>query len=180
MDYWIAIDKKKIGPLSLSDVRSRRLDPETLVWHNGLATWCKASTLPELAGSLAGESENAEGGSGSAAEDHAQAPVFNMPEVPTRAAGPISSRPSYLESRGPVEIPDRPTTYLGWSIAAIILCCMPPAIVALVYSLKVSSKYNEGDYAGAQKASERAEIWLIVAIVAGLVWMPFSMVLGLF
>lgn len=178
MDYWISIDKKKIGPLSLSNVRSRRLDPDTLVWHDGLATWCKASALPELEGSLASDSNPPEiVGPG---EDTPSTEPKSMPHIPYDGNRPLSSRPIYLNREQPTEIPERPTTYLGWSIAAIILCCLPAAIVALVYALKVTSRYNEGDYAGAQKASERAETWLILSIVIGLVWFPFSMALGLF
>lgn len=184
MDYWIAIDKKKIGPLSLDDVRSRKLDPNVLVWHNGLATWCRADQLPELAGALSSTDEAADDSvvpppQPSATNPQPQQPQqFNMPAVPPQSGAPLSSRPTYL-NRPPEPIPEKPTTYLGWCIAAIIFCCMPFAIVALIFSIKVSSRYNKGDYAAAQKASERAELWLIISIVAGLVAIPFQIVLTL-
>lgn len=180
MDYWIAIDRKKIGPLSLADVRSRHLSGDVLVWHNGLSTWRKASELPELAGSLAGDepsaADEAQGG-----ERESGPPAFVMPSLPQHGwiSGVSSGAGAGAGSRGAAEVPPRPRSYLGWSIAAIILCCMPFAIVSLVYALKVSSRYRDGDYAGAQKASERAEIWLILSIVVGLVWMPFSIVLNM-
>lgn len=167
MDYWIAIDKKKIGPMSLSDVRDRRLSPNTLVWHNGLPTWQRASELPELEGSLA------EGAPELPELEREEAPIYVMPVVPATPSAALHP------DNKPKVIPPQPPTYLGWSIAAILLCCMPFAIVALVYALKVSSNYRSGDFAAAQKASERAEIWLILSIVVGLVWLPFSIVLGI-
>lgn len=175
MDYWIAIDKQKIGPLSLADVRSRKLDPDTLVWHKGLATWCRADRLPELAGSLAADVRPAESGATPPPAPTQHPQRFGMPSVPPNPGAPLSSRPSYFH-RPPDPIPEKPPTYLGWSAAAIILCCLPFAIVALIYSIKVSSRYNEGDYAAAQRASDRAELWLIIAIVAQLVWLPFQIV----
>ncbi|MCM1292491.1 MAG: CD225/dispanin family protein [Bacteroides sp.] len=152
MQYWVAINKTKHGPLSLDEVRAMHLLPDTLVWHKGLDGWMPASSLPELADSLAGEISVASFDPTNATTP----PVYRMPATP---------------------LPPKPPTYLGWSIASIILCCLIPGIVAVVYGSKVSSRYNEGDYEGAQKASERAELWLIISIVVGLVWLPFSMVL---
>ena len=72
-----------------------------------------------------------------------------------------------------------PPTYLGWSIAALILCCMIPAIVAIIYASKVSSRYSEGDYEGSRKASDIAEIWLIISVTLGLVSIPFWVILSM-
>lgn len=77
-------------------------------------------------------------------------------------------------------MPERPRTYLGWAIAAVVLCCMIPAIVSVVYATLVSSRYVEGDYEGARHASSMAEMWLIVSIVFGIVELPFYIVLNLF
>lgn len=66
--------------------------------------------------------------------------------------------------------PVMPETSLLWSILATILCCVIPGIIAIVYSTMVSSKYFAGDYAGAEKASRRAQIWVIVSIVLGCVF----------
>ncbi len=179
MDYWIAIDKQKIGPMSLAEVRARRLKPDTLVWHNGLSTWCKAGSLPELAGSLATTESLSTYGSENVT-------IHDLPE----AEQPIPAIPAYVmqpESDGYVATgkaarttpPPMPRSYLGWSIAAIILCCTIPAIVSLIYSTRISPRYNSGDYEGAQKASDRSEIWFIVSIVFGIVQLPFSIVLNM-
>lgn len=74
-----------------------------------------------------------------------------------------------------------PPTYMVWSIIATILCCLPAGIVAIVYSSSVSSRYYARDYEGARRASERAEIWIIVSIVTGIIfnalYLPLSLLL---
>lgn len=62
-----------------------------------------------------------------------------------------------------------PDTYLLWSVLAIIFCCFIPAIVALIFSTQVSSRYYAGDLEGSKKASEKAQIWIIISIVAGII-----------
>ena len=58
--------------------------------------------------------------------------------------------------------------------------CTPLGIVAIVYSSQVMSRYNRGDYAGALMASQRAQLWLILAFVLGLIAVPFMFLMGLF
>lgn len=61
------------------------------------------------------------------------------------------------------------TVIANWLIPAIIatLCCCPPfGIVALIFSAQVNSKAALGDVAGAQRASNKARTWTIVAFVA--------------
>ena len=77
-----------------------------------------------------------------------------------------------------------PSTYLAWSIGSLvgsIFCCqlaLIPAIVAVVYSSQVESKFHMGDYYGAENASKNARIWVIVTfamialtVVAWVVWL---------
>ena len=56
------------------------------------------------------------------------------------------------------------------AIISTIICCPVPGIVSIVYSTKVNSAYDNGDYAGAEKASKNAKTWAIVAAVCGLVF----------
>lgn len=73
-----------------------------------------------------------------------------------------------------------PKSYLVWGIIATILCCMIPGVVAIIYSTQVGQKWRAGDVAGAEKASERAQIWIIISIVTGIIWsaiyLPFTMI----
>lgn len=59
-----------------------------------------------------------------------------------------------------------PKNYLIVSILALVLCCNPIAIVAIVYASQVDQKYRQGDLAGAQQASDSAKKWLIITGIA--------------
>lgn len=52
-EYYIIIDERQVGPLSLEDLRAYHLSPDSLVWKSGLPDWVKASVLPELADIIA-------------------------------------------------------------------------------------------------------------------------------
>lgn len=61
-----------------------------------------------------------------------------------------------------------PPTYLLWSVLAVVLCCLAPGVVALIFSAQVSGKYYQGDLEGSRRASRNAEIWIIISFVLGL------------
>lgn len=63
----------------------------------------------------------------------------------------------------------KPPSYLGWAIASCILCCLPLGIVAIVYAAQVNDKWIRGDYDGAYRASQNAQIWTIAAVVLGII-----------
>lgn len=154
MEYWAHINNQRIGPLTLEQLRTMPLTPETLVWHTGLPAWVKAKEMAELTDLFAPRPP----------QIRPPQPPQTTPSAPARTRGPM---------------PPMPPTYLGWSIAALVLCCMIPAIVAIVYASKVSSRYSEGDYEGAQKASDTAEIWLITSLTLGLMSIPFWIILSI-
>ncbi|MDE6384027.1 MAG: CD225/dispanin family protein [Paramuribaculum sp.] len=162
IQYWLATaQQEKIGPLTLEELMaSPHFSPDVRVWRQGLTSWVKASRLPELAGSF-----------GSVPTEIIEDVVEATPVAAPLYADPTAE----CESR-----PERPRSYLGWGIAAIILCCMVPAIVSVIYSTYVSSRYADGDYEGARRASQTAEIWLLVSIVAGIVELPFIIAINLF
>lgn len=58
------------------------------------------------------------------------------------------------------------------TIGGFLFCCLlglPAGIAAIVFGNKVDSLWNMGDYQGAQAASEKAKLWMIVAaVLAGL------------
>ena len=65
--------------------------------------------------------------------------------------------------------PVRPKNYLALALITTLLCCIPLGIVSIVYSTKVNSAYEAGNYDAALKASKNAKTWGIVALVAGLI-----------
>lgn len=71
----------------------------------------------------------------------------------------------------PVPPPPRgvsPPNHLVWAILATLFCCLPGGIVAIVYAAQVESKFNAGDLAGAQSASDNARLWSWVSFGVGL------------
>ena len=67
-----------------------------------------------------------------------------------------------------------------WAIITTVLCCIPTGIVAIVYALKVSRKYNEGDIEGAKRASETGAWWCIITIILGLLYVPLALMIKSF
>lgn len=68
--------------------------------------------------------------------------------------------------------PEKPNNHLVMAILTTILCCapgLPAGIASIVFSTQVNSKYNQGDYEGAERASKNAKIAWIIALVLGLI-----------
>jgi hypothetical protein len=84
--------------------------------------------------------------------------------------------PYELQQSGVNPIPPRksPPTYLVWAILSTFCCCLIPGIIAISYALGVKSKFDSGDYEGADKYSERAALWVILSFVLGLLMMPLQ------
>lgn len=97
-------------------------------------------------------------------------PQTQAPEPQPAYFNPASSAMSQSnQSSAPAERKPMPKSYLLWAILATIFCCMPAGIVAIVFSTQVSSRYFVGDEAGAEKASNRAQIWIIASIVLSII-----------
>lgn len=220
MNYWVIIDRNKLGPLSLEETRRLPLHADTFVWHRGLSVWTPAAEVAELADLftapkpsapvsdtmsdaeaeeelLVSEAEEVEQSESSAplrAEEQAEAgseAMFEVeqdesaaelqeePQPAPRPLPPPPPPPSVPYVQPPARREPKPPTYLGWSIAAIICCCLITGVIAVIYAARVTPCYDRGDYEGARKASERAELWLIISITAGIVALPFQMVLAM-
>lgn len=81
--------------------------------------------------------------------------------------------------QGPYETPGQgyapqgrvapPKNYFIESILSTICCCLPLGIVAIVFAAKVEGQANRGDYKGAVESANKAKLFVILAIVIGLV-----------
>lgn len=69
----------------------------------------------------------------------------------------------------PGDVQSPPENYLVWAILSTILCCLPLGIVSIIKSTEVNKKWQEGDFAGAQKSSEDAKKYAIWAAIGGLI-----------
>lgn len=78
-----------------------------------------------------------------------------------------AQRPAGGDAYG--ERPPMPSTWLLGAILTAVFCCTLPGIVAVIFSWQVSSRYQNGDYEGARRASRNTEIWIIVSFVLGVI-----------
>ena len=74
----------------------------------------------------------------------------------------------------------KPNNYLALSILATIFCCLPFGIPAIVFSAKVDSFWNAGNYQAAMDASRKARNWMLVSAIVGLVGIITYVALVLF
>jgi len=150
--YYAMFGSERRGPMSLDELRRAGITPSTPVWHPGMADWAEASTLPELSACFAAPQPPY--GQQPPYQPYNQQPPYQQP-----AAG-------YGGNQG-YGMPPCPNNYLVWSILVTVLCCLVGGIVALVYSSKVQTLYQQGDYDGALRASNNAKNWCIGSAVAG-------------
>lgn len=71
----------------------------------------------------------------------------------------------------------KPSNNLVFAILSTLLCCLPAGVVSIVYAAQVDGKWNAGDYAGAQQASDNAKRWAIISAVIGLIVLVLYVVL---
>jgi len=66
-------------------------------------------------------------------------------------------------------LPPKPSNWLIPAILTTVLCgCLPLGIVAIVFAVQVDSKYNEGDFAGAQSAAGKAKMFTLISFFLAL------------
>lgn len=64
----------------------------------------------------------------------------------------------------------KPSSGLVYGILVTVLCCLPLGIVSIIYAAQVDSKWNMGDYHGAQRAARLAKNWALAGVIAGLIF----------
>ena len=63
-------------------------------------------------------------------------------------------------------LPPKPSNWLIPAILCTVLCCLPLGIISIVFAVQVDSKYNEGDFAGAQSAASKAKLFALIGILS--------------
>ena len=89
-------------------------------------------------------------------------------------ANPFTTIPPSQEIEGVL-----PPNYLVWSIILIFLC-LPGGIGATIYSSRVGSCYNRGDYKGAWEASRTAQAWVKWSSIVFLIFLGLNFLGGFF
>ena len=86
---------------------------------------------------------------------------YGSPPPPPYGAMPPGS---YQQPGGPP-----PPNYLVWAILSTIFCCLPLGIPAIIFASQVNSKWQMGDFAGAQESSRKAKNFSLWATIGGVV-----------
>jgi len=81
--------------------------------------------------------------------------------------------------------PVKPDNYLVMSIIATVLglcSCVPLilGIIAIIFASQVDSKYNAGNYIGAENASKTAKVLSIISLILAILGILFSIMYYIF
>lgn len=180
MYYYLDENQLQHGPIAKENLVSYGVKAENYVWKAGMPEWQKAKDVPELQ-----QYFNIPPASPSQQQGYANAGAAMGSVAGVAGYGAANSRayeqtayaqpqPSYPRQQGMYgqqhrQAPQKPESYLVWSILATLCCCLPAGIVGIVYSAQVDSHYNNGRYQQAIDASSKAKTWCIVSLVLGLI-----------
>ena len=207
MKYWANINGVQHGPVEKQQLLGLGLTRESYVWREGLEDWVMVQNFSELddlfpVKPVADVPPTDDGTSTVAAETPRCEPITEetpadepaedmtpaddtvppaIPQIPQIPQQPYQQpyRPGEQQYAPQQPLPPCPPTNLVWGILTTVLCCQVLGIVSIVYALQVKAKYDSGDLETAQRYSDRAAMWSIAAIVAGLIVTPFVMLVQL-
>ena len=184
--YWVNIDGIQSGPISRDELADMDFNPEvTYVWHQELDDWHRIDQLSEFADIVAGKSVQ---------QSVTPPPIPSEPEMPIVPPVP----PVPLEPEEPIvppmpPVPEEPIvppvppvpapseaeapTNLVWAVIVTVMCCQITGIIAIVYGAMTSTANSAGNYEKARHYSDIAQIWVMVSIALGLVYMPVALLM---
>ena len=197
--YWVNIDGIQSGPISRDELANIDFNPEvTYVWHEELDDWQRIDRLSEFADIVAakqkaaaehsGQSENsesAESSEHSEESEHSESsvtpPPVPQPPVPQppelQHAMPQPPMPQPPMPQPPVAPEAEAPTNLVWAVIATVMCCQITGVIAIAYGVMTSSANSVGNYENARRYSDIAQIWVMVSIVLGLIYMPIALLM---
>ena len=197
--YWVNIDGIQSGPISRDELANIDFNPEvTYVWHEELDDWQRIDHLSEFADIVAakqkaaaehsGQSENSESAENSEQSEESEhsessvtpppVPQPPMPQPPElQPAMPQPQVPQPPMPQPPVAPEAEAPTNLVWAVIATVMCCQITGVIAIVYGAMTSSANSAGNYEKARRYSDIAQIWVMVSIVLGLIYMPIALLM---
>ena len=167
--FYLDSSNAQRGPIPGEDLMKYGVTSETLVWTEGMPDWRPASLVDDLKPIFAPQPPAPE-------VTRLAQPVTPQPQAaprPQMASSPQAQpayRPAAQQAYTPNNnggMPPKPATNLVWAILCTLFCCQIFGIMAIVSAIQVESKYNNGDYAGAKKASDDAKKWSLWGAIGG-------------
>jgi hypothetical protein len=158
--YYLDSNNQQLGPVDAGQLTRYGVTKDTHVWTEGMSQWQPAGSVPELSG------------------------LFPPVVTPPQMAPPFQQRQSppfgqqnVNNNYSPAQ--QKPENYLIWAILATVLCCIPSGVAAIIYSNKVNTCWEKGDYSGAEEAANNAKIWCFVSLGLGVLAGIIGFFLGL-
>ncbi|MDE5856856.1 MAG: CD225/dispanin family protein [Muribaculaceae bacterium] len=177
MKYWLILNNKQVGPFEGEQMSQVDFSAMTPVWHEGLPDWVKAGEVDELRFIL-GQREaammNRYYSDQNVEAPYAQQPMDSQDEPSWTQ--PMQS-PCNVSPMTTAE--ERPSNYLVWAIIVTILCNIIMGVIAIIFASKVNTAFDRRDVAAARRNSDRAQWFIIFAIVLGVIWSPFQVALAM-
>lgn len=136
--YYYSDGLEKHGPFSQEELKARKINRNTLVWHYPREKWIPAYEFPELRDSLS--------------ED--------PPPIETASFKESTAPGNYGDRK-------LPRTWLVESILVTLFCCMPFGMVGIVNAARVETRYSCGDIEGAIRSSKEAAKWTQIGFWIG-------------
>lgn len=194
MKYYIAENGQQAGPFEPNELLLHGLTVNSLVWCEGMPSWVSANQVPELMALLSGQAFNPTGIDTQLPQMPQTPPMgeVQLPQVPPFGGQPqqptqpttygqnTPNQPYAPPQYGPsTNQPNQmmPKNWLTESIVATVvttLCCgawfitLITGIIAIVNANGVKSKFNSGDYAGANKKAASARLWCLITVGVGI------------
>lgn len=112
----------------------------------------------------------------------AQLPGLNTPKPAARPVpGGARRMPGAAPTPGGLKVATgtAPSSGLASSIIVTILCCVPFGIPAIVNSARCNTFINQGDYAAARQAADKAATWRMWAIIGGVIPLVLNVLIAL-
>lgn len=154
-EYYIIKNNNRIGPIGYADLMSYGLTPDTPVWHEGMADWKAASTLPELAELFA-----------------PQTPPYRQ------------YAPGYTPTPTGMPIPHTnwlPWAIVGTVLGCLCSCIgLIFGIIAIVKANNANNAYAIGDGITGDRENSSAKTMTIISLVIAGVGLIISVLWGLF
>lgn len=172
MKYWFILNNKQVGPIAAEDLNQVDFNATTPAWHEGLRDWIPAGQIEALRAVI----DRREAAAWSAPHNAAQATEIYTPQPEPTAATQFNRQPRRAVS-SMVQSEERPSNYLVWAIISTLLCNLIFGIIAIIFASKVNPAFEKGDLAAARRNSERAQWFIIISIVLGVIWSPFQVAL---
>ena len=172
--YWVNIDGIQSGPISRDELADMDFNLEvTYVWHQELDDWHRIDQLSEFADIVAGKGVQQLVTPPPIPSEPSEPEMPVVPPVPSEPEEPVVPPVPPVPAPSEAEAP----TNLVWAVIVTVMCCQITGIIAIVYGAMTSTANSAGNYEKARHYSDIAQIWVMVSIALGLVYMPVALLM---